>query len=293
MLRVLVGKDLTAAQAIITREGKAPIATIEAEYGSEVVKGTKATYAHHVAGWTTAPSLQPNNGDFSVEDIMDSSNYILVSHIDLDVICGILSILNAYDVRDAVREAVNFVDCNGQHKLASVKDAEGRAFIESYIGIVSKFRAPFGVEDVTDYCKMVGNILMGNKEKDTDWAELGHQVLAQKEAEAKKATVLENNGVVLFDAPENVFGLNSAYTVEGKEYNYTVVYSNKFKTITVAAAAGKDQPIDMVKFMQEVFGPEAGGHYGIAGSPRGVEYTLADAMNLFERFVTVTQWSVV
>ncbi len=282
MLRILVGKDLTTAQEIISREGEAPIATIEAEYGNTVVEGVKATYAHHVAGYTTAPALQGNNGDFSVEDILDSSNYILISHIDLDVICGILSVLNAYDVRDAVKEAVNYIDCNGQHKLGSVKDPEGKAFIESYIGIVSKYRAPFGAEDVTDYCKMVGNILMGNQQKDVDWAELGAQVLAQKEAEASKATVLKNNGVVLYDAPENVFGLNSAYTVAGEEYNYTVVYSNKFKTITVAAAAGKDQSLNLVEFMQGQFGTEAGGHYGIAGSPRGKEYTLADAMNVFE-----------
>ena len=287
MLRILVGKDLTAAQQIVLREGKAPIATIEAEYGNTVVEGVKATYAHHVAPWTTAPSLQKNNGAFSVEDILDSSNYILVSHIDLDVICGILSILNAYDVRDAVKEAVNYIDCNGQHKLGSVKDPEGKAFIESYIGIISKFRAPVGTEDVTDYCKMVGNILMGNREKDTDWAELGARVLAQKETEASKATVLKNNGVVLYDAPENVFGLNSAYTVAGEEFGYTVVYSNKFKTITVAAAAGKDQPIDMVDFMQGQFGSAAGGHYGIAGSPRGVEYTLADAMNVFEAITKI------
>lgn len=285
MLRVLMAKDLQTAKEIIAREGRAPLATIEAEYGSTAVEGAKATYAHHTPDWNTAPSLQGNNSAITVEDIMDSSNYILVSHIDLDVICGILSILNSYDVRDAVKEAVNYVDCNGQHKLGSVKDPEGKAFIESYIGIVSKHRAPFGQEDVSEYCIKVGNILMGNSEKDTDWAELGAQVLAQKEAEAVKAMLLKSSGVVLYDAPENVFGLNSAYTVAGEDFDYTVVYSNKFKTITVAAADGKDQKINLVEFMQGYFGPEAGGHYGIAGSPRGAEYTLADAMNVFEAFV--------
>lgn len=284
-----MARDEKAAQEIIVREGRAPLATIEAEYGNVVIEGVKATYAHHVAGWETAPSLQPNNSAITAGDLMDNDNYILVSHIDLDVICGVLSILNAYDVKDSVKEAINYVDTHGQHKIGFIKDSEGRAFVEAYIGIVSKHRAPFGVEDVTDYCKMVGNLLMGNKEKHTDFVKLGKEVLENKEVEANKAMLLENNGVVLYDAPENVFGLSSAYICREEEFEYTVVYSNKFKTITIAAADGKDQGINLVEFMQGYFGPEAGGHYGIAGSPRGVEYTLADAMNVFEAFTKVVR----
>ena len=278
MLRVLLGKDLEAAQSIIAREGKAPIATIEAEYGSTVVEGAKATYAHHVQGYTTAPSLQANNSAITAEDIMDSSNYILVSHIDLDVICGILSILNAYDVRDAVKEAVNFVDCNGQHNLFKEVSEEARRVILAYIGYASRNRCP-QQEDITEY---VQELIQSFFTQDNYEAGLA-LVEGRKKAASEYLTAAVGN-VALLDQPEssNIFGLNAEYIIDDVEYDYIIVFNRKFGSITMSSKAGVKGEKNMATIMKAVFGEEAGGHKGIAGTPRGKSYSLEDATNLLD-----------
>lgn len=44
--------------------------------------------------------------------------------------------------------------------------------------------------------------------------------------------------------------------------------------------------------MKDLFGPEAGGHAGIAGTPRGVEFTSQDAMKVFAHLNMLRPWDL-
>ena len=90
--------------------------------------------------------------------------------------------------------------------------------------------------------------------------------------------------VVLLDQPaeSNIFGLNSEYIIGGVEYDYVIVFNRKFGSITMSSKAGVKGEKNMATIMKAVFGEEAGGHKGIAGTPRGKIYTLEDASNLLD-----------
>jgi hypothetical protein len=61
-----------------------------------------------------------------------------------------------------------------------------------------------------------------------------------------------------------------------------VTFNTKFKSVTVSIA--DPQPgFSCREFVQKLWGPEAGGHDGIAGSPRGREMTLDDAKTAFTK----------
>lgn len=74
--------------------------------------------------------------------------------------------------------------------------------------------------------------------------------------------------------------VNHLYNVQRKHNTFNgdmvLAYNSKFKSITLSTTNPKDNMMDCCAIMQEAFGPEAGGHKGIAGSPRGVEFEESD-----------------
>lgn len=289
MLRIKLGSSLEAAKNLVARFN-GPVATIEAEYGSQVIQG-EITLAHHVQGWETAPSLSENNllekAGIEIDPTMD---YVLVSHIDLDTVTGIMALIGKYDVPQDVKEGINFVDCNGQHHLFSEKVSEGaRRVILAYIGYSSINRAPFGQEDVTEYV----HALMESFNTEANY-EAGLKLVSDRTKEAEESLVIGLNGIAVLEqaADSKVFGLNSEYMLKGQEYNYIIVYSNKFKSVTVSSRLGAKDVLNMSLVMKDLFGPEAGGHAGIAGTPRGVEFTSQDAMKVFAHLNMLRPWDL-
>lgn len=96
----------------------------------------------------------------------------------------------------------------------------------------------------------------------------------------EKCLVFENDNVRVFNSPEGVF-CSAAYYSEkqGKVIPSTVTRNGKFKSITVAMADG-GKKVSAKELVQELWGNEAGGHLGIAGSPRGREMTEKDMQQL-------------
>ena len=62
----------------------------------------------------------------------------------------------------------------------------------------------------------------------------------------------------------------------------TVTFNGKFQAISVAFADGGNSERSARKIMQDLFGPEAGGRDGIAGSPRGRVMTEEDFRKTIE-----------
>ncbi len=272
MIKVLLAKDLATARRM--EEEKIPVVTVECEYGLEVVEGQLHTMAHHVPGWETAPSLQMNIKSFK----FDQDDYIMISHLDLDTICGIMAAIGEYNVSEDIKKGVNYVDCNGQQHLFDTEvSEEAREFILSYIGYAQKNRAPFGVEDVTEYVSDAISSL-----RTREYYEAGKAFVENRKAEAEASVVSTLGSIALIEqkTDSTAFGLNSEYILGGKEYDYVIVFSNKFKSVTISARRGSNDPKNMAELVRVVFGPEADGHHGIAGSPRGKEFSLEDAARL-------------
>lgn len=279
MIRIKMAPSLDKALEMKERFN-GPLATVECEYGNTVVEGA-VTLAHHVEGWNTAPSLQTSNVLFEagVEMVVDG-DYIMISHIDLDTVCGIMAVAEDYDIPEDIKKGINYVDCNGQHHLYDTEVSEdARKYILSYIGYANAHRAPIGQEDVTDY--VIDLIERFNTQENY---EAGKAFVEGRRVEAEASLAGAVGSVVLLDqdVDSKAFGLNSEYILNDVEYDYVIVFDQKFGKITLSSRKGKDDVRNMVDVMRAVFGEEAGGHKGIAGTPRGKMYTLEDAFNLMD-----------
>lgn len=77
--------------------------------------------------------------------------------------------------------------------------------------------------------------------------------------------------------------VNHLYNHGGVVASAVVGFNQKTGAITLSFESGAKSPLSASEIMQEVFGPLAGGHRGIAGTPRDQVYTLADAEALAEK----------
>lgn len=276
-IKIIMAPSLEKALEIKQRLN-GPLATIECEYGNVVVEGA-VTLAHHVEGWNAAPALASSNiiEEAGVEPV--DGDYILVSHIDLDTIMGIMNIANDMPFSEEVKKGINFVDCNGQHNLFKEEvSEEARRVILAYIGYAARNRCP-QQEDITEYVRTLIQEFYNQ-----DNYEAGLALVEGRKKAASEYLAAAVGNVVLLDQPEssNIFGLNSEYIIDGVEYDYVIVFNQKFGSITVSSKAGVKGEKNMATIMKAVFGEEAGGHKGIAGTPRGKYYTLEDATNLLD-----------
>jgi hypothetical protein len=258
-------------------------ATVEAEYGDDVVEGSVITLAHHGPRAGNPVPCSRANDRVEVE-------VIGLSHIDLDALGGTLSLLGEKPDSPSFWELAAFVDVNGAHKLgesgASDKDkarlyawwaySEANKVYPPRDGSVADISKEVGV-----YAEAIGLIL------DDDW-----NMLADGQAWYKRMAALNKEsfvgyhsaGVILrkSDAFVNVIYDHPKRSVVAKS---VVAFNTGYKSVTVSLA----DPIEGVSckdIVQDLWGPEAGGHDGIAGSPRGRQMTVDDAKEAYYAVVT-------
>lgn len=271
-------------------------ATVEAEYGSVVVEGTEVTLAHH---GERADQPCPCLGDnMSIE--VDA---IGVSHFDLDTLGGILRVLNLKEEdHDLFWQVASLVDVKGVHKLEEIKtqlwreataesrdlsdlnsdgyffDCEWDDVLDSLHGFWAWSEAnrlfpprDGSVQDVTDFFNeaiRVINILIEGNELDKEYKTLSQAgrdwAAAKAQLEADSFQSIEG-GVILRQSTQFV---NHLYSHDGVVGLAVVGYNPEKGSVTISLA----NPIDGINcctIAQTLWGPEAGGHAGIAGSPRG------------------------
>ena len=136
------------------------------------------------------------------------------------------------------------------------------------------------ITDVTDivleHLGIIDRVIGGDKtliQEGMEWNE-------ETKKKIEGCLVFENDNVRVFNSPEGVF-CSAAYYSEkqGKVIPSTVTRNGKFKSITVSMADG-GKKVSAKELVQELWGDEAGGHPGIAGSPRGQEMTEEDMEQL-------------
>lgn len=267
-----------APTADVAREAEADI-TIEAEYGSFVWEGSRFTAAHHQSEGPYAGrhqgGTQPapcNNSEIPVLD----RGVIGVSHMDLDTLGGIARAMGApmFGGFESFWNLAEFVDVSGPHKLknanASDTDLE-RLYAFWAWSQENRLERATQLTDITEYAIKAMDALYACLEGDSVMIEAGRRFRANEEALNKSSLVKVVGNVAVRRAETFV---NHLYTtVEGVECETVVTLNTKFKSITLSSSDGQ---IDCCAVMQKVFGPDAGGHKGIAGTPRGVDFGEED-----------------
>ena len=178
-------------------------------------------------------------------------------------------------------KAAEFIDLNGPHNLFQVDEGTRKKYI-AYEAYQANHRNPRFTEitDVTEivleHLGIIDRVIDGDKtliQEGIKWDE-------ETKKKIEECLVFENDNVRVFNSPEGVF-CSAAYYSEkqGKVIPSTVTRNGKFKSVTVAMADG-GKVLSAKELVQELWGNEAGGHPGIAGSPRGQEMTEKDMQQL-------------
>jgi hypothetical protein len=277
-----------------------PDATVEAEYGENVVIGKILTLAHHgPRAGRPCPCSIPNLPDMGIRTIG-------ISHVDLDTVGGILAIMgekpDEYEWVKKFWGVAAEIDIKGVHKLPRIDlgGAAGNYILDSLNAYWAFSQTPEGriyppkdgsVVDVSleRHFDVVKTLLVPEREpcrdeiddQETWWSEkrsalvaAGRKWAEEKKSLEKKSFVEEFDGGVLFRVADQF--VNHLYNHQDTVFKAIVGFNVKTKSITISLA----DPIpgfSCAEFAQSLWGPGAGGRANIAGSPRGEEKTLEDA----------------
>lgn len=254
-------------------------ATVEAEYGDECLEGTMVTLAHH------GPRSN-NPAPCNTPDVPELPPFatVVVSHIDLDTLGGIYALQGRKPEDDRFWEAAEKIDVKGAHHIHELdKDIQDK--LNAYYAYNDgqprqRYTETIDVtKQIDDTYNVVNAIVDINDPEHDKLIAAGKEWAQTREKEVEDQLVYENKDVRVFDTngifcAASYFSPNQDVIVPA-----TVTYNKKFKSITLAFEDGGKQ-LDAREIVQELWGPEAGGREGIAGSPRNVEMTKDDLAKL-------------
>ena len=243
-----------------------PEATVEAEYGDVCIEGTKVTLAHH-----GSRSGNPAPCNTEVEPL--EGGIILVSHLDLDSIGGIMAIAGDKIEDLEFWQAAEYIDVNGPHHVhefsQDIQDKLNAVWAWNATQERVRYEEPTDVtSQVADNYGMLEAVLDENHpqhnemiEKGREWEKTTTQAVESKlVGDYKHMRVFETDGLFCSGSYYSP-GMNRVVPA-------TVVHNEKTGAITVAFADGGER-LSAKNIVQQLWGPEAGGRDGIAGSPRG------------------------
>jgi hypothetical protein len=278
-VRVLLAPSADLARKAMADENV--LLTVEAEYGGFVAEGRLYTAAHHQPAGTkyagthvggTRPS--PCN-DANIPLLEDG--VILVSHVDLDTFGGCLRALgndaNLFEGRGIwFWPLAEWVDVRGAHKLGQSGASEVNLARLHAFWAWSKASIPRlprdQVSDVTALVRSAGEAILRILDGDAELLAAG-EALRASEADLNRRSFLRREGQIivriagfardfcnhLYADPDGVPGVAVA------------CYNRELGSVTISLA----DPVPGVScraVVQGLWGSEAGGHDGIAGSPR-------------------------
>ena len=268
-------------------------ATVEAEYGDTVVIGSILTLAHHgQRSGRPCPCSFMNFPKLGIESVG-------VSHVDLDTIGGIMSLMGTKPfqnnwVQEFWRVAAE-IDVKGVHKLHEIplggvaedyildslnawwafsESPEGRVFaprdgsatevdLSHHFEVIKKLLTPQEGEEWYDEPQWDNPARLALIEAGRAWA--------AAKARLDEESLVEDLGNVLLRSSDQF--TNHLY----RAAKSVVSFNTKTKSVTVSLS----DPVKGVscrEVVQTLWGTEAGGHDGIAGSPRGKEMSFDDAV---------------
>ena len=295
MMSIPAIRILLAPSADLARSLPVPDLTVEAEYGSFVLEGSLYTAAHHqpigsrYAGRHIGGAMSSPCNDSNIPVVVESGGTVVVSHVDLDTFGGCLRAMGVdiFDGAGSVWESAELVDCNGAHKLQVLEiSLEDQLKLQAFWAW-SRTNIPRGfsrteVTDITTHVIAAGEALEAILMEDPKLLQVGMDAV-KEEATLNASSFQENRGGVIVRQSDQF--VNHLYFSPAGERGKAVVTRNtKTGSITVSLY----DPISGFScrdFVQSLWGSEAGGHAGIAGSPREASYTVEDLSEVTTKLI--------
>jgi hypothetical protein len=273
----------------------APHLTVEAEYGSDVVEGSVFTAAHHqpsgkYAGDHLVPGGRPapcNDAQIPALDPTTGEWVVGVSHLDLDTVGGVLRALPEFADLFAPEHAgfwrlAAFVDTNGAHKvhLSGATEADIARLYGWWAYFKTLPRLGFNtLNDATDVVLGCGPVLRALLADDTARIEAGRAFRAAEDALNAASFVGWHGPVLARKSPTQGDFVNHLYTAPNGTVARAVVALNPEAGSVTVSLESPVPGVSCREVVQALWGPLAGGHAGIAGSPRGEVMTEAQFMD--------------
>lgn len=284
-MKVFLAPTLDAAREYIAANPHTHC--IETEYGEFEVKSDGINMNHH--------GDRANNPAPCLYDNLQEQGTCMVSHIDLDTVGGILAIYGIKPAAHSFWEAAAYIDLHGPHHVGrfnqGIQDLLNAYW--AYSSALPRVRYT-EVTDVTDKVMEAAKVLRDllgwwggdPSDPEAEGVELRREQLieagrqwASEQLATTEARLLTENQLVRVFITERPFCSASYASPALGICKSTVTYNSAYKTITVAME-DNGVLVNAAKFMQQQFGPDAGGHAGIAGSPRGVEQPLSKLLKV-------------
>ena len=265
------------------------VVTVEAEYGSFVWEGRVYTAAHHqaagpyagrhlIAGGRPSPC---NDDQIPVVE----RGVVGVSHVDLDTFGGVLRTDAAARARLFSPDTQPFwdlaegVDTRGPHRLRMLTEDEALQRRLRGFWAWSKGQPRLPRDTVVDLRAAVaeaGQVLEHLFADAADLLEAGDQLRDEEDAFNRASFVHAFGGVIVRHIEGNAFA-NHLYTTPSGNVMEGVVSWNRTTGAVTVSLADAVPGVSCREIVQALWGPEAGGHAGIAGSPRGLHYGFHEA----------------
>ena len=248
--------------------------TIEAEYGAVCVEGSVGTMAHHGPRAGQKAPCSYENGCFENVEVVG------LSHVDLDSLGGCAAVLGRKTENADFWRLAEFVDLNGAHRLNQAgADAASVRALNGFWAWSQKNRGPFvkgeDVQDCTEYvskaCEVLAAILNGDEDllvEGDKFAEAGKVLNSQSWVSTK-------DGVIVRVSPNFV---NHLYCDPLGTVGAAVVAFNTLNGAVTISFEDTPEGVSACDIAQTLWGSLAGGHKGIAGSPRGLRMELGDLL---------------
>ena len=286
MIRIVHAPSATIAATV-----EASI-TVEAEYGSVVAEGSVYTAAHHqrsgpFAGRHVVAGGRPSPCNDDAIPVLESGT-ILVSHFDLDTLGGVLRAMGVCPVAKSFWDLAEFIDVSGPHKLglSGASDADV-ARIRAFWAWGQANRALWprdAAMDITEYVSNAAQALARILSDDANLLAAGDAMVAREAALNAATFVGINNGVIVRKADAFV---NHLYCAPGESVPAKAVVTHNSKTGAITVSFADAVPgVTARAIVQGLWGMEAGGHDGIAASPRERVMTDADLAEAVAATVT-------
>lgn len=301
--------------------------TVEAEYGSYVAEGRIHTAAHHqpvgsaYAGRHLVEGGRPSPCNATDIPVLGEDDIVLVSHVDLDTFGGCLRSMpefqdlfppknvdaavlskapaEAAHVITSLRNNVDFwnlaeyVDVRGAHKLGE-SEASERSVRQLY-AFWAWSKSPEGgprlprdtVSDVTSLVRSAGETLRRIFHDNAELLVAGGALRVSEQLLNSRTFVRREGGIIVRVPYASRDFCNHLYVDPvGQSARAVASFNTETGSITISLA----DPIPGVScraIVQELWGAEAGGHDGIAGSPRSAKMTEVDLRDVVAKLTAL------
>ncbi len=280
-MKIILAPSYDLAEKWI-QENKVPDATVEAEYGDKVIEGSVITLAHH---GERSSNPAPCNDPRADKVNLNQDAVILVSHMDLDTVGGIMKLQGKLPEDPEFWKAAEYIDVNGPHHVYEL-DNEIQNKLNAVYAWEQDNRKPIDRNSVTDITANIDEYSAA-VDKAVDLFNEEHINVISRGAEwAKTTTNAVENCLLAETTRVRVFATDGPFC-NASYYSPTldkiipavVSFNKKFNSITLSFEDGGKEA-SAKEIVQALWGSEAGGREGIAGSPRGQEMTLDDLLKI-------------